>query len=189
MAVANRRSTAERGLQTQGSRLAAVERYIAATPPELQEMLRTLRRAVRSAAPAAAEGISYRMPAFWCDGPLVCYAAFRRHCSFFLGSVRVRTRFRRELSPYSGGKGTVRFFPGTPIPVSLVRQIVRERVRENRTRAELRMRSALLARTRTKRTTKPGPTRKALRATRSGGRPRGRSISLPGVRRSRTPAE
>jgi uncharacterized protein YdhG (YjbR/CyaY superfamily) len=45
--------------------------------------LEDLGETIRAAAPMATEGISYAAPAFKHRGPLVSYAAFKDHCSFF----------------------------------------------------------------------------------------------------------
>lgn len=90
-----------------------------------------MRETVRSAAPNAIEVISYGMPSFRQNGVLVCYAAFSDHLSLFAASTSVRRRFSAELAPFLGGKGTIRFTPDHPLPVGLVRRIVRMRVAEN----------------------------------------------------------
>ena len=41
-----------------------IDAYIKAFPPDVRAILRTIRATVRTAAPDAAERISYRMPAF-----------------------------------------------------------------------------------------------------------------------------
>ena len=109
----------------------AVNEYLSRVPPEFRSALRRLRKTIQAAAPGAEEVISYRLPAFRQNGMLVYYAAFKDHCSFFVGSVRVRRRFSAELKPFEGGKGTVRFTPDHPLPVHLVTRIVKARVREN----------------------------------------------------------
>ena len=52
-----------------------VDEYISAFPASVQKLLQTVRVAVRSAAPAAAEVISYNMPAVKQNKVLVYYAA------------------------------------------------------------------------------------------------------------------
>jgi uncharacterized protein YdhG (YjbR/CyaY superfamily) len=39
--------------------------------------------------------------------------------------------FKEELKPYKGGKGSVRFPLGQPLPTDLIRRIVEFRVKEN----------------------------------------------------------
>jgi uncharacterized protein YdhG (YjbR/CyaY superfamily) len=60
-----------------------VEEYLVALPADERAALEDLGETIRAAAPMATEGISYAAPAFKHRGPLVSYAAFKDHCSFF----------------------------------------------------------------------------------------------------------
>jgi uncharacterized protein YdhG (YjbR/CyaY superfamily) len=111
-----------------------VDEYMANVPPKFRSSLQRLRRAIRATAPEAEEVISYRVPAYRQNGMLVYFAAFKDHCSFFPGSAEVRERFSEELKPFAGGKGTFRFTPEHPIPLPLIRRIVRARLAENSAR-------------------------------------------------------
>lgn len=118
----------------------SVDAYLANVPPKYRIALQDFRRTIRAAAPDATETISYRMPAFRYQGVLVYYAAFRDHCSFFIGSVRTQRKFAAELKPFAAGKGTVHFTPERPLPEGLVTRIVKARVAENEARAKARAR-------------------------------------------------
>ena len=48
-----------------------VDTYIAAQPKPVQRLLRQVRATIRKAAPEAKETISYRIPAYMLNGPLV----------------------------------------------------------------------------------------------------------------------
>jgi uncharacterized protein YdhG (YjbR/CyaY superfamily) len=111
-----------------------VDEYLAHVPPKFRAALEQLRETIKAAAPDAEEVISYQMPAFRQNGVLVYYAAFKDHCSFFVGSPRVRSDFSDELKPFEGGKGTFRFTPEQPIPADLVTRIVKARLAENAAR-------------------------------------------------------
>ena len=111
-----------------------VDDYLASVPPRFRSALQRLRKTIKAAAPEADEIISYQMPAFRQNGTLVYYAAFKDHCSFFVGSLTVRKQFAAELKPFEGGKGTSRFTPEHPLPADLVTRIVKARVAENATR-------------------------------------------------------
>jgi uncharacterized protein YdhG (YjbR/CyaY superfamily) len=60
----------------------------------------------------------------------VYFAAFKKHCSFFPASGGVMERFADELARFDVEKGTIRFPIGKPMPATLVKKIVRARVRE-----------------------------------------------------------
>lgn len=112
-----------------------IDEYIAGFPSEVQEILEQIRMTIRKAAPDAEETISYQMPTFTLKGNLVHFAAFKRHIGFYPTSTGIE-KFKDELSAYEGGKGSVRFPLGHPIPFDLISEIVRFRVRENLDRAE-----------------------------------------------------
>ncbi len=69
---------------------------------------------------------------------LVAYAAFSHHCSFFPLSASILDRFRKELSGYETSRGTIRFTVDNPLPASLVKKIVRERLKQNRLRDRMK---------------------------------------------------
>jgi uncharacterized protein YdhG (YjbR/CyaY superfamily) len=114
--------------------LKSVDEYLAGVPPNFRAALQRLRKTIHSAAPGAEEVISYAMPAFRQDGILVYYAAFKDHCSFFVGSVVVARRFAAEAKPFDAGKGTFHFTPERPLPAALVRRVVKARIEENAAR-------------------------------------------------------
>ncbi len=107
-----------------------IDEYIASFPKNVQILLQQLRQAIREAAPEAQEAISYRMPAFKLHGNLVWFAAFKDHVGFYPKASGIEA-FREKLSAYDVSKGTVRFPMDKPIPLDLVAEIVRFRVKEN----------------------------------------------------------
>jgi len=92
--------------------------------------LEELRQAIKDSAPNAKEAISYQMPTFKLNGNLVYFAAFRNHIIFFPTSSAIEA-FGEKLAPYKTSKGTVRFPINEPIPLDLIKEMVRFRVKEN----------------------------------------------------------
>ncbi len=114
----------------------SVEDYFAGLPERSRVALGRLRAAIRAAAPEATDAISYGMPAFTMHRrSLVCYAAFKDHCSLFPMSMQVIESHREELEAYLSGKGTIRFGMDERLPTALVKSIVRARVAENAARS------------------------------------------------------
>src|SRR4051812_19788085 len=98
-----------------------VDEYLAEIPEPARSTLNRVRAAIRSAAPPeATEAISYRIPTFKYKGPLVGFAAFANHCSFYPMSTSVMGAFRDELKTFDTSKGTIHFPPGKPLPAALV---------------------------------------------------------------------
>ena len=107
-----------------------IEEYIAAFPHEKQALLNAIAQSIRAAAPGAQERISYGMPAFFLDGILVYFAAWKTHIGLYPASSGVE-RFREELADYEFTKGTIKFPNDKPLPLDLIKRIVRFRLEEN----------------------------------------------------------
>jgi uncharacterized protein YdhG (YjbR/CyaY superfamily) len=107
-----------------------VEEYIAGISESSRKLFDALRAAAREAAPKDAEEVlSYGIVALRTDRVLVWYAAFAQHCSLF-PTASVLGQFRDELKGYKVSKGTVQFPLEKPLPVALVKKLVRARVAE-----------------------------------------------------------
>ena len=110
---------------------ASVAEYLAALPPDRRAVFEELRAAALESAPNATEAIAYDMPALrQHDRFVVSYGAYKGHYSLFPSSHVVRTELGDDIAPYLYGKGTIRFPEKEPIPLELVRRVVRLRVRE-----------------------------------------------------------
>jgi uncharacterized protein YdhG (YjbR/CyaY superfamily) len=110
----------------------SVDAYLAALPQEQRAALQKVRKTIKAAAPEVVETISYEIPAFKLQGrSLVWFAAFKNHMSLYPASAKVRKDLGTELKPYFSGKGTIRFTVEKPIPVTLLKRIVKTRIKEN----------------------------------------------------------
>jgi uncharacterized protein YdhG (YjbR/CyaY superfamily) len=108
-----------------------MDEYIKTYPKDVQSILEKMRQAIRKAAPEAVEVISYQMPTFKLNGKnLVYFAAFKNHIGFYPIPSGIEA-FKKELSSYKQGKGSVQFPMNKPIPYDLVKKIVKYRVKEN----------------------------------------------------------
>ena len=106
------------------------DEYIASFPQNIQAILQQVRQAIKDVAPKAQEVISYSMPAFNQNGILVWFAAFKNHIGFF-PKVSAMEAFKEQLASYQTSKGTIRFPLDKPIPVGLIKEIVKFRVKED----------------------------------------------------------
>ncbi len=110
-----------------------VDAYIDALPAEKRAGMAQLREIVTTAAPEAAEAISYKMPALKISGQFfMSYDAFKSHFSLFPSTDGMIELLGDELTPYLSGKGTLRFDAQQPLPAELIKRIVEIRLAEFR---------------------------------------------------------
>ena len=108
-----------------------IDEYLATLGADQRSALGKLRSAIRAAAPNAEECISYQLPAFRQNGMLVAFGATASHCAFYLMSSTTVKDHEDKLQGYDTSKGTIRFPAAKPLPVSLVRKLVKARIKEN----------------------------------------------------------
>ena len=107
-----------------------IDEYIALQQLERRPVLEKLRHIIKKAAPAAEEVISYQMPAFAYNGTvLVYFAAFKNHYGFFPTS-RPMEAFKDRLTGYKHSKGTIQLPLDKPLPVKLITDIVKFRIKQ-----------------------------------------------------------
>ncbi len=121
-------------MEYKGSAPKNIDDYIAGCPVEVRDRLQTLRRTIHEVAPEAEEAISYQMPAFKLNGNLVYFAAFQNHIGFYPIPTGIE-KFKKELSVFKQGRGSVQFPNDQPLPLALIRNIVAFRVKENKAKA------------------------------------------------------
>jgi uncharacterized protein YdhG (YjbR/CyaY superfamily) len=107
-----------------------IDEYIKTFPEDVQIILEKLRQTIQKAAPKSVEAISYGIPTFKLNGrPLVHFAAWKNHIGLYPTPSGAEA-FKKELSVYKQGKGSVQFPLDKAIPYELVNKIVTFRVRE-----------------------------------------------------------
>ena len=89
-----------------------------------------MRAAIKQAAPKAEEVISYNMPALKLNGVLVYYAAYKNHIGFYPTPNVIRL-LADQLATYQTSKGAIQFPIEKPLPIRLIKKIVKFRVFEN----------------------------------------------------------
>ena len=109
---------------------ATVDEFIAQYPADQRQALQSLRELLLSLIPDAEEVISYQVPIFKYKGKgLLGISARANHCSLHLMSPPLAKAMQAELKEYLKGV-TLHFTPEKPLPVPLVKKIVRARLKE-----------------------------------------------------------
>jgi uncharacterized protein YdhG (YjbR/CyaY superfamily) len=105
--------------------------YFASLPLAVRTRMKTIRDMVRAIAPDAVEVFSYGIPGFKLDGkPLVWYAAFKHHTSLYPMTAAIRETHATALKNYKMSTGTVQFPLDEPLPVLLIKRLIKGRLAE-----------------------------------------------------------
>lgn len=107
-----------------------IEEYICSASPEVQEKLWKLHEAIKAAAPDATEALKWSMPAYAYQKILVSFAVCKKHIGFYPMESAVRA-FSNGLAKYKTTAGSIQFPLDKPLPVALIKKIVRFRVKES----------------------------------------------------------
>lgn len=108
-----------------------IDEYIALQPSEFRGILEEMRSIIKSAAPKAEETISYMVPTFKYKGPLVGFGTNKKGCSFYPMSGSILNSYIEELKNYKGTKGAVHFELNKKLPVTLIKKITKQRLKQN----------------------------------------------------------
>ena len=104
-----------------------VDEYIRLFPKSVGAKLKTIRAIIKKAAPKAEEKISYGMPGYKLNDVLIYFAGYEHHIGLYPFPSAIK-HFQKELVKYKTSKGTVQFSHDRPLPLLLIRKIVKFRV-------------------------------------------------------------
>ena len=113
---------------------ANIDEYIAQFPQDVQQILNKVRAVIHESAPEAEEKISYGMPAFYLNGGLVWFAAYKKFIGFYPTTSGMEG-FATEIEAYRGTKSALHFPLDQEMPYELIRKITLARLAENRKKA------------------------------------------------------
>ena len=109
----------------------SIAAYLASVPPMHRRALKGLRAQIKALYPDATEHIAYGRPLFKVDGrPLAGFQAAKNHVSLFVWSGTAFKALGTLLDAYDTGIGTVRFAPDAPLPVRIVKAVLKARAQE-----------------------------------------------------------
>ena len=113
-----------------------VRQYLAELPPRARRRMEEMRKIIRAVAADAEEHFSYRIPGFRLDGKVfVHYAAFKAHTSLYPMGAKIQKAHAGALKGYKKSTGTIQFPLDDPLPVALVKRLIRARAAEVRLRS------------------------------------------------------
>jgi uncharacterized protein YdhG (YjbR/CyaY superfamily) len=121
-----------------------VDAYIDNTPKEVQPKLREIRAAIREAAPDAVESISYGMPFYSFRGESgfqarLCYFGLLKNKNkkkiVFYTRPMYLEEYMDEVKTYLTTKSAVHFPLDRPIPIRLIKKLVKNGIRKHKTSA------------------------------------------------------
>ena len=107
-----------------------VDAYIAAAPKEARAKLKALRAVIRKTAPDAEERISYGMPYYAHHGRLAYFSLWKTHLGLYLPTPTI-AEHQCELAAYETDKATVRFPLDKKLPATLIRKLIKARMKTN----------------------------------------------------------
>lgn len=116
------------------SKVNNIDDYIAGFPEDVQPKLQLVRKTIKAAAPRAEETIKYAMPTFMYKGNLVYFAGYKEHIGFYPFPAAA-DEFRKESAKYKTGKGSIQFPLDQPMPVGLIKKIVKHYIKQNEAKA------------------------------------------------------
>lgn len=109
-----------------------IDEYLAGANAAQRVVLEKLRRTIHAVAPGAEEYIGYGLAGFKFNGrPLVYLGAWEKHCALYAASPAIQKQFQKELEGFEQSKGTIKFTPEKPLPLTLVKKLVKARIAEN----------------------------------------------------------
>lgn len=111
-----------------------IDSYISSFPADVQSVLERVRKTISNAAPEAEEVISYRMPAFRQHGILVYFAAWQKHVGLY-PPISGDKALEKAVARYAGPKGNLQFPLDEPMPLDLIKRIVKLRVKQDSEKA------------------------------------------------------
>lgn len=107
-----------------------VDSYIVAAPKEVRSKLKELRSIIKKAAPKSEEKISYGIPYYGYHGRLAYFRYAKQHIGLYIPPPVIQ-EYKKELAGYKTAKATVQFLIDEPLPVGLIKKMVKVRAGMN----------------------------------------------------------
>ena len=110
-----------------------VTAYLGSLSPASRRTVGRLRSLIRTAAPKAVEARSYGILGYKVDGRAFIYCAgWVEHVGLYPVTAAMRREHAEAIEPFQASKGTLRFPLDRPLPVVLIRRLLKTRLGEMR---------------------------------------------------------
>jgi len=110
---------------------ASVSEYLAAMPPDARRAVGRLRALIRAVAPKAVESRSYGIIGYKIDGRAYIYCGgFTQHVALYPVTAAMKRDHGDAMAPFQASKGTLKFPLDTPLPVALIKRLLKTRRQE-----------------------------------------------------------
>ncbi len=111
-----------------------VDAYIAAYPPKVRVLMKTIRATIHKALPDGEEKISYGLVGYFRDGAVAYFSAFKNHIGFFPPTDD--PKLRKATAKFANAKGNLKFPLNALPPYDIISKLVATRAAGNRKKAE-----------------------------------------------------
>ena len=109
-------------------KISTVDEYLSQFEGETLERLTTLRLLVKQLAPEAVESMAYGIVSYKLNGkPLIYFGGFAKHIGLY-ATPNGHEAFAKDFARYKGGKGSVQLPLDEPLPLELVRRVIKFRI-------------------------------------------------------------
>jgi len=106
-----------------------VDDYISKFPSPVNDRLQHIREIIKSEGPHLNEGMKWGNPAYSSETIMVILAGYKHHIGLHATKTVIES-LQDKLANYKTTAGSVQFSHDKPIPVDLVREILRSRIEE-----------------------------------------------------------
>lgn len=109
-----------------------IDEYIATFPESTQRLLEEVRVTIKKTVKGTGEKISYGIPCITLnDKYLLYFAGYKKHIGLYPVPAASKG-FEKDYARYNtSGKGTIQFALDEPLPLSLIKKIVKFRVQDS----------------------------------------------------------
>lgn len=108
----------------------SIDEYISTFPKDVQARLEEIRQIIHSAVPEAKEVISYQIPCFNLNGPILYFSAFTKHIAIAAPPPTMQV-FKDEIAEYKSSVSVFQIPYEQKTPTELITKMAKYREQEN----------------------------------------------------------